>query len=71
MDLPEPNRPSAGQPEVVVLIGQLASENHGWGYQRIQDELLKLGHRASTSTIRRVLKALKISPAPKRQTGTT
>jgi hypothetical protein len=53
-----------------VLIGQLASENHGRGYQRIQDELLKLGHRASASTIRRVLKALKISPAPKRQTGT-
>ena len=56
MDLPEPNGPSAGQPELVVLIGQLASENHGWRYQRIQDELLKLGHRASASTIRRVLK---------------
>jgi transposase InsO family protein len=57
--------------EIAGLIERLATENASWGYKRIQGELLKLGHRVSASTIRRVLKALKIPPAPQRHTDTS
>src|SRR6478672_8388335 len=57
--------------EIAAVIERPATENPGWGYQRIQGELLKLGHRVSASTVRRVLKALKVPPAPRRQTDTT
>jgi hypothetical protein len=69
LDLPEPH----GLPvsaEIAALIERLATENNGWGYQRIQGELLKLGHRVSASTIRRVLRALKIPPQHRSGTRT-
>ena len=39
--------------EVAVLIERLATENRGWGYQRIQGELLRPGYRVSASAVRR------------------
>jgi putative transposase len=63
-------RPPA-DPELVALIAQLGMQNPTWGYQRIQGELLKVGQRVGASTIRRVLKQLRIPPAPIRADRTS
>ncbi|WP_246038119.1 helix-turn-helix domain-containing protein [Saccharothrix texasensis] len=56
---------------VAALIERMAHENTGWGYRRIQGELLVFGHRVSASAVRRVLERLRIPLTPRRDTDTS
>ncbi|HEV8682091.1 MAG TPA: helix-turn-helix domain-containing protein [Actinomycetota bacterium] len=60
-----PGRPPI-DPAVRELILRMAKENARWGYLRIKGELIKLGIRASATTIANVLRRSGLGPSPRR-----
>jgi len=64
-----PGRPPIAD-ELAELIVRLATDNPTWGYQRIQGELLSLGHWVAASTIGKVLRTHSLDPAPRRSSAT-
>ncbi|MCH8825282.1 MAG: transposase [Planctomycetes bacterium] len=69
------DRRGPGRPPMILLLRKLivrmALENPLWGYDRIEGEVKKLGHKLSPTTVRNVLKANGIEPAPERRKRTT
>ncbi|MGI5134231.1 integrase core domain-containing protein [Streptomyces sp. CA-106110] len=62
---PSPGRAPLPE-EIHDLIVRLGAENPRWGFRRVHGELRRLGHKVSPATVRRVLRAAGLGPAPRR-----
>jgi putative transposase len=60
-----PGRPATPE-EIGELVVRLARENPGWGYRRIQGELVGVGIKLAASTVWTIVRAGGIEPAPNR-----
>jgi transposase InsO family protein len=65
-----PGRPPTKK-EVADLVVRMAQENTGWGYTRLRDALWHLGHELGRNTVKRILLAHGIEPAPERNRKTS
>ena len=60
-----PGRPSTSQ-EIRDLVLRLARENPAWRYRRVHGEVRRLGHHVSEATVRRILRARRLRPPPRK-----
>ena len=63
-------RPSTKE-EIAELVVKMARENERWGYTKIRDALRNLGVKLGRNTVKRILLAQGIEPAPERSKKTT
>jgi putative transposase len=60
----------SGRPRIAEMLRRwvvrIGTENIRWGYQRVVEELKKLGYRIDPSTIRTILRESGLPPAPHR-----
>ena len=58
-------RPTTSE-EITQLVVRMATDNERWGYTRIRDALMNLGHEVSRDTVANILRCHGIEPAPER-----
>jgi putative transposase len=58
-----PGRPQIGQ-EIVNLVIRFKEENLRWGYQKITDQIVYLGHKISKSSVKNILIENGYDPEP-------